>query len=188
MPPGGEVNISPEAATSVSEKYDGRGSVLILEAAVCRNKEVTMKAMKAMKATTTTTQTTAMPFAADGVIFTAEEVDRRNREALSAVRRGSIMWLLSAGRSSEYSARREYLDDVYSDVVLKINDEWLDNHQKHSWLWWADFIAAITGCAVAEEERRFFRRYLFEAGMVRMHGFFRLSPRSSRIRDARWNE
>ena len=100
----------------------------------------------------------------------------------------SIMWLLSAGRSSEYSARREYLDDVYSDVVLKINDEWLDNHQKHSWLWWADFIAAITGCAVAEEERRYFRRYLFEAGMVRLHGFFRLSPRSSRIRDARWNE
>lgn len=30
MPPGGEVNISPEAATSVSEKYCGRGSVLLL--------------------------------------------------------------------------------------------------------------------------------------------------------------
>ena len=137
--------------------------------------------------TTTMNISGAMPFAADGIL-TAEEVDLRNREALSAVRRGSIMWLLSAGRSSEYSARREYLDDVYSDVVLKINDEWLDNHQKHSWLWWADFIAAITGCAVAEEERRYFRRYLFESGMVRMHGFFRLSPRSSRIRDARWNE
>lgn len=137
---------------------------------------------------TIATTMTQMPFAADGEIITAEELDIRNREALSAVRRGSIMWLLSAGRSSGYSARREYLDDVYSDIIQKIDDEWLSNHQKHSWLWWADFIAAITGCAVAEEERRFFRRYLFEAGMVRMHGFFRLRRHSSRISDARWNE
>lgn len=142
------------------------------------------KTMTTAATTTTENIPGAMPFAADGVILTAEAVDRRNRSELSAAWRGGLVNILYGG---EYSARLEYLDDVYSDVIQRIDDEWYENHQKHSWLWWADFIAAITGCAVADEERRFFRRYLLETGMVRLGGFFRLAP-PSRIRDARWNE
>ena len=183
MPPGGEVNISPEAATSVSKKHGGCGSILIFESGWYAAGKEDM--MKENTVATTATTMTQMPFAADGVIFTAEEVDRRNRSALSAARRGGLVNLLYGG---EYSSRLEYLDDVYSDVIQKIDDEWCEHHQRHSWLWWAQFVSSVTGCAVAEEERRYFRKYLLETGMVRLNGFFRLRRHSSRISDARWNE
>lgn len=185
MPPGGEVNITSEAATSVSEKRR-TGQRPSFGSGWYAAKEVIMKATTTAMATENIHSIHgAMPFAADGIIFSAEEVDRRNRSALSAARRGGLVNLLYGG---EYSSRLEYLDDVYSDVIQKIDDEWYAHHQRHSWLWWAQFVSSVTGCAVAEEERRYFRRYLLVTGMVRLGGFFRLRRHSSRIRDARWNE
>ena len=69
-----------------------------------------------------------------------------------------------------YGLREEgdsFMHDIYKDVLCEIDF----NGEAHGWLWWADFISQYTGQALSEEERRYFRRYLFSQGLLRLDEF-----------------